>query len=350
MSIRVIFLSMLIFTGCSGIQPEIQVVCETDDVFNYIIKWDVYPEIEGTVKIYASSSPDYFDTNSQPLAEANIAAGNVRLVANHSLRRQYYLIRFNNKYEKVVGTRSQKLYYVQNFRDIGGYNTLENKYIRWGMLYRSGCIDSLDVLSIKRLKLMGIRTLIDFRDTDKFKSPTRRLGLKNVINLPVEIQALSEVEKKLDNNEFLRGDASLYMQDMYVMFAEKYAETFKSMFNQLLVEENYPVIISCIYGKDCTGFAMAMLFHALNIPEESIIEDYSLTNTYFDKHSIPYDVNAYKTETQEAITTMMNADEVYLTCSLEKIKQQYGSINNYMEEELGITPEKRRKLQQILLK
>ena len=45
----------------------------------------------------------------------------------------------------------------------------------------------------------------------------------------------------------------------------------------------------------------------------------------------------------------MTADEQYLNCVFKYIKRQYGSIQNYLEQELNMTPEKQKRLQEILL-
>lgn len=57
--------SLLLFilsVSCSSSRPEIEVACEAVDNFEYLIKWDVYPMVQGTVKIYNSSDPENFDT------------------------------------------------------------------------------------------------------------------------------------------------------------------------------------------------------------------------------------------------------------------------------------------------
>lgn len=346
--IRCLFI-VLLAASCRGPQPDIQVACETDDVFNYIIKWDLYPYQEGTVKIYESTDPVRFNTRGVPVAELKISDGRVRLVANHRLHRQYYLLRFNDRYDRVVGTRAPRIAGVQNFRDIGGYAATHDKHVRWGTIYRSGHLDSVDLLGIKALKQMGIRTVIDFRDSMEFRRPSRKLRLKNVVNLPIEIKSKWQVEERLMNDEFRRGDAAVFMQDVYMDLSTRYTDRFKSMFELLLEKDNYPVTIVCPYGKDFTGFAVAMILSALDVPEEVILDDYMLSNQYIDKSFLSKEVVRYSNSTQEAITKIMSADRKFLECTLKKIKKEYGSIDNYLDKEMGMNAEKRKELREILL-
>ena len=55
---------------------------------------------------------------------------------------------------------------------------------------------------------------------------------------------------------------TVFMQDLYVAMVSGSKRAFKSMFNQLLVEDNYPIVLSCINGKDYTGFAVSLLLSA----------------------------------------------------------------------------------------
>ena len=340
---------LIIFSACSSSEPEIDIVCEIDNTPDYILKWDISPVIEGNVKIYSSVDPQNFDTENGLIAECPISDENIRIHTNPTIARKYFLLRFDDKYDRIVGTRSQQFNFVQNFRDLGGYKNYDKKRIKWGMLYRSGKIDSLDNESIQRMKNLKIKTLIDFRDSQIFTLPPSSLKLENIIHMPISLYPLDMLEEKINNHEFKRGDACIFMQDLFIDLSKKATTTYKSMFNQLLMPENYPVVLTCSYGKDYTGFAVVLILSAMNIPEETILDDYLLTNQYLDKRSIDLNLVDFPLDIQEAVTALMTADEQYLNCAFKYIKRQYGSIQNYLEQELNMTPEKQKRLQEILL-
>ncbi len=342
-------LFFLLFSSCTEVPTDVKAICELDDVYNYVIKWEVYPQIDGFVKIYSSSSPENFDTESLPVCKVDIAAARTTIIATHGLGRRYFLLRFNDKTDLILGTRAPKLGNVQNFRDLGGYQSNNGKIVRWGKVFRSGSLDSLDNPSQKLFRKFQIATLIDFRETSTFVAPPRQAGLKNVINLPINKPFMFIAAKKIQNNELMSGDARLLMQDINRSFVFESSSVFRSMFNQLLVEDNYPVVLSDIYGKDAVGFATYLLLYVLDIPEDVIMDDYLLTNKYLDKKAISIDLFNSPPEVQEAVTILMSTEERFINSALNAIKKRYGTIDNYLNEELGVSPSVKRRLQQILL-
>lgn len=347
---RIFLFFMLFVASCSVPQPDIEVLCETDDVFNYIIKWEIYPQLDGSVQLYVSNDPERFDKGAMPIATVDISQGMASVLPIYGLSRQYFRLCFNDKFERIVGTREQKLNRVENFRDIGGYRTADNRSIRWGYIYRSGKLDHLDSLSLKRLKLFRINTIVDFRPSDKFVSPSQHLKLRNVMNLPVVLPLREGIMEKVFSHELKRGDAVVYMQDLNLQMATEAKEAFKSMFNQLMLRDNYPIVITDDYGKDVVGFAIALILYALEIPEETILDDYLLSQRYFNKQSVPYNFSQMPTSVQEAVTAMLSVNRQYIGFAIDEIKKQYGSVIAYMEKELGMNEHRRKRLQHILLK
>jgi hypothetical protein len=47
------------------------------------------------------------------------------------------------------------------------------------------------------------------------------------------------------------------------------------------LEDRAPLVIHCTAGKDRTGFACALILHALGVPDDVIAEDYLLTNRFY---------------------------------------------------------------------
>lgn len=340
---------LLALSACATHSADIDVACEIDPQNNYLLKWETTPRIEGEVHIYQSTDPERFDTEKTPIKVASIQTGYTLIPDSIPSQRSYFLLRFNGHDDHIVGARAERLKYIENFRDLGGYTSKNGKQLRWGKIFRSGEFNTLTASSINRLKNMGIKTLIDFRDSEDVIKPSPELGLDNVINLPGALHYRQNLLPRLQKEELRRGDANLFMQDLYVAMVSGSKRAFKSMFNQLLVEDNYPIVLSCVNGKDYTGFAVSLLLSALDMPEEVIMNDYLLSNRYFDKRRTAFDPKDCCDGTQEALSLIQTADSRFLSYARDYIRQQYGSINNYLEEELGVTPEKRKQLKQYLL-
>ena len=56
---------------------------------------------------------------------------------------------------------------------------------------------------------------------------------------------------------------------------------YRRMFKQLLAD-NVPLAFNCSAGKDRTGVAAALILTALGVSRETVIQDYLLSNCYFD--------------------------------------------------------------------
>ncbi len=341
---------LLALFACSTHNPEVDVACEIDNQNNYLLKWETMPRIKGQVEIYQSAYPNQFDTKANPVATADIKNGYIILPETNPLDRNYFLLRFKGQHDYIVGPRAESMDNIENFRDLGGYESRDGKQIQWGKIFRSGEFSTqLTSSEIIRINNMRIQTLIDFRDFENLTAYPPLLNIENIIHLPGAIHYQQNFRPRLEKDELLRGDANLFMQDVYVAMVSGSTNSLKSMFNQLLIEDNYPVVLSCINGKDYTGFAVSMLLHALDIPEEVIMEDYLLSNIYFDKRYTTFKADTCCEATQEALSLIQSANSRFLSYAHEYIGKQYGSIDNYLESELGVTTDKRNRLKQIIL-
>ena len=137
----------VLLPSCSGTAPHISVVCEENNVGNCIVKWEMAPLIKGNIKVYASTDPDFIPEDV-PVAMADISDLKMTIVTNDPTKRYYYTLLFDDKYRVKIATRNINIPGVQNFRDLGGYPSYSTKkQMRWGMIYRSAEIDSLECSS-----------------------------------------------------------------------------------------------------------------------------------------------------------------------------------------------------------
>ena len=143
---------VVLFPSCSGTAPHISVVCEENNVGNCIVKWEMAPLIKGNVKVYASTDPDAIPEDV-PVAMADISDLKMTIITNDPAKRYYYTLLFGDKYRVKIATRNVNIPGIQNFRDLGGYPSYPTKkQVRWGMIYRSAEIDSLECYSRRELR------------------------------------------------------------------------------------------------------------------------------------------------------------------------------------------------------
>ena len=321
---------VLLLPACSGTAPHISVVCEENNVGNSIVKWEMAPLIKGNVKVYASTDPNYIPEDS-PVAMANIADQRMTIVTTDPTRRYYYTLVFNDKYRVKIATRNVNIPGIQNFRDMGGYPSYPTqKQLRWGMLYRSAQIDSLECYSRRELKNIGIKTIVDLRSESELKGHTP---------LQEGFQ-----EQKIKSDTVYR-----MVERMNRELVMNYHHEYRQIFDILLDSANYPVVIHCSSGKGRTGIASALILASLGVNSDIIMEDYRLSNDYFNIPSASRYAYNLPARSQEAITTVYSAREDFLNAAKEEIERRYGDVETYLERGIGLKKEEIKKLQSILL-
>ncbi len=237
----------------------------------------------------------------------------------------------------------------QNFRDLGGYNTISGRTVRWGVLYRSGSMHFLTPEDYAYLGTLGIRTVCDFRDTreralepalwpagkaphilsDDYALDSSGLGLNAPSGVPTAAQARAAFTK--------------FYPQLLVTFNGQY----RRMFGELLAGR-VPLAFNCTAGKDRTGVAAALVLTALGVPRATVIEDYALSNRYFDPTKVVRSKDASATDWSkvppDVIKAYLAADPSYIEAVFAVMDAHRGGVDGYLRDELALTAAKRRAL------
>jgi protein-tyrosine phosphatase len=239
---------------------------------------------------------------------------------------------------------------IQNFRDMGGYFTRSGKQVRWGKIYRSGDLSHVSAKDSSTLKMLGIKTIIDFRKAKRISKLPDAFAVDNYMNLPINAATLEpEIKKRIVEGSFLKGDAIIRTQDCYREIIEEFSAQYRDFFDILCDESNYPVLFHCGLGKDRTGLAAFFLLKCLDIPSDIIEDDFLLSNDCIDKPQLFNGEKSLSEKMQEAMTMISKADVSQLRYAVYCIKKKRGSIEEYMTKDLNLTGKKRDKLKAILL-
>lgn len=251
-----------------------------------------------------------------------------------------------------------------NFRDIGGYKTTDGRTVKWGEVYRTGELPRLtdeDVAQLKKLNLQMVHNFlleeeIAQRGQDRLPSSTQLV--ENPIKTSADDLVLAVLEARKT------GDFSVVPPDLntevHRVLAREGREEYAAMIRALSDPENRPFAFHCSHGVHRTGTATAILLSALGVPWETVREDYLLSNTFRaeenDKRIEQLTAEAAKTlgvPADEVDTTNMVAFYIlqgdYIDGTLEVILQEYGSVENYLQEGLGLSGEEIDILRQQLL-
>ena len=109
----------------------------------------------------------------------------------------------------------------------------------------------------------------------------------------------------------------------------------------------HPVVFHCTAGKDRTGMITAIILSFLGVPDEEIVQDYTLSaNVYAEMNDHKAMVGALSQRNLDP-KTFLGAPPQVMRDTLEAIREDYGSVEGYMEW-IGFGPEKQEKLRKAL--
>jgi protein-tyrosine phosphatase len=346
-----IYLSIFPFiSSCSEIAPNILVACEENNVGNCVVKWETSPVMSGKVKVYASTDPDDIP-EEMPIAMSDISNGFVTIVTDNPSMRYYFLMDFDGKYRYKVATRNLNISGVQNFRDLGGYRTNNGtKSVRWGMLYRSADIDNIDGSAVRELHNIGIKTIIDLRDKDEVKNNSRNWRGFKVIHLPIKEDDIDNFLHKIQERKVICDTVARLVEQSNRNMINDNQVTYHKIFNILLDRRNYPIVIHCSSGEGRTGIVSALILSALDVSDDDIMDDYCLSNKYFNIARFSKFAYDLPDEYQEAITTIFSAKNDFLNAAFEQMERLYGDSDAYLEKGVGLNKSSIKKLRSLLLR
>jgi len=335
--------------SCSSYQPNISVACEENDAGTSVVKWETFPEMNGSIKVYASTSPTNIPID-EPIATVSISEQRLSIAANNaSMQRMYYMMVFNDEYPVATASRNVIVPGTQNFRDIGGYATGSRNEIGWGKVYRSAQLDSISAHGYQVLKGLGIKTIIDLRDHREYGAKSPRLKGFKFVNAPLYTDHIYDRLKRIHNGETPIDSIQIILQKINLELIDGKNKEIKKVFQTLLDPHNYPIVITCSTGKMRTGFITALLLNLLGVNYEMVVQDYELSNNYFNiTRSCNYAFTLSES-TQEAITALYTSQGDCLDGAFEKIQRQYGSVENYLCKKVGLSQKDVKQLKNILL-
>lgn len=239
--------------------------------------------------------------------------------------------------------RAVQLEGASNFRDLGGYRGAGGRSVRWRRLYRSDHLGSLTPQDVAALHALRVARVCDFRGVDERTSAACRITGATVHALPIEPTIVQRLTSLLAAGEVLvEADTVALMQQTYRGFVQRNSDRFAALFGHLL-ESDEPLVFHCTAGKDRTGFAAALLLTSLGVARQTIIQDYLLTNTHLragaGSHALPPEISSI----------LLRVQEPFLAAAFEAVDEAHGSLDNYLEQALGVGPAERARLHQLYL-
>ena len=229
---------------------------------------------------------------------------------------------------------------ASNFRDLGGYPTRDGRTVRWRRIFRSNHLGHLTDDDVSVLRELGVRSAFDFRGTEERTAALCGMPEISVHSLPVEPTVVAALRAIAAAGTPLSTDHAVeVMRDSYSGYVQNNTQHFRTLFAHLL-EDRAPLVIHCTAGKDRTGFACALILHALGVPDQTIAEDYLLTNRFYRR-----DRTASSDLPEEVKQVLARVEASFLAAAFDAIRAGYGDLENYLSDGLGLGAGERARLE-----
>ncbi|MFT9055321.1 MAG: tyrosine-protein phosphatase [Ethanoligenens sp.] len=270
-------------------------------------------------------------------------------------------------------THSLGLTGVANARDLGGYKTTNGETVKSGILLRTAALSSATDTDIKNLtNVYDLKQIVDFRTDSEIASATDPT-IAGVTNTHISIikstssttssAVTSSATSSTAQNSLSQmvamikamGDPNAYMENTYSqMVTSDYSISgYKDFFNILLNRQSGSILYHCTAGKDRTGVASILLLSALGVDKNTVIQDYLLTNQ-FVQSTVDATVKAAAAagadqSTQDGIRILSTVDVNWANSIFDAINTKDGSMSQYLNKEMGLTPDKISQLKSMYL-
>lgn len=243
-----------------------------------------------------------------------------------------------------VSRRHLPLSGASNFRDLGGYVGQEGRPVKWRKIFRSDHLANLSAEDLQQIQSIGIKRSFDFRGVQESQAQAYDWPDIQRHSLSIEPTVVQRLQAQhLTGKPLTAADALDAMQTTYRDFVRVDSGRFAQLFEHLL-DQPEPLLFHCTAGKDRTGLAAALVLYALGVSEADIWRDYLLTNQLYKRNSIGATSLA-----PDVLKIVWEVQESFLQASLEEIHARYGSVQNYLNQELNLTPAALLRLQSLYL-
>ena len=255
--------------------------------------------------------------------------------------RYYFEVVSDSGSKTTISERRVPLEGSVNFRDLGGYETVDGRRVKWGLVFRSDNLGRLTDRDVTFLQRMGIRLVCDFRtpaEAEKLPDRFPRDGPAKYLHLPIRH---GEFDPANTFERIQKGDIEWMTEEFmikgYIKNIDNFAPVWSTLFNCLSDRSSRPIVFHCTGGKDRAGVCAALILLTLGVPDETVITDHGLSNVYIAGvlEKIYARIRSMGVDPQQ-VSSYFTAPQNAIVAFIDHIRQTYGSAAGYLRKKAGI--------------
>jgi protein-tyrosine phosphatase len=241
---------------------------------------------------------------------------------------------------------------LSNIRDLGGYKTKDGKTVKKQLMYRSDTLSKLSPKGIEQVEQLNLGYIFDLRaDNEIARKPDPQIAgaqysQTEILADPLVRSAPNGLEEV---RAFYASDAAktYYMRGSRYMYNSSTSR--KSIENIILSalggNAEKAFLYHCSGGKDRTGYVSAIILSLLGVDNETIVKEYLLTNVdrkaFDDAERETMDKEYFKGDKNmmDGFLSIQQARARYVDIFLTELQGIYGTVDNYLILETGLTQE-----------
>jgi protein-tyrosine phosphatase len=229
-----------------------------------------------------------------------------------------------------------------NARDLGGYETRDGRETRWGAVVRSAALGTLTEAGRAALADYGVRTIVDLRlpdELDREPNPFADPGDHGIAYTNVSFIDPAAAPP----------DAVGTLAEDYLRMLDHYRGGVADAMAAVAQAPEGGVLIHCAAGKDRTGLIAALLLGLVDVPAETIADDYALTAELLRARDLEWLENGpgERADREALLARFAPTAEVMLEV-LRQLTERYGGVEPYLLE-AGVSRGDLRRLRDRLL-
>lgn len=257
--------------------------------------------------------------------------------------------------EITKNTRRLSVPGTRNLRDLGGYAATDGRTVKPGLIYRSDNLHHLNEAGHAALKAMNIRAVTDLRSAPERQqepdnlpktSPPITYSVLEINDHPVDIKKLSrEIFKgKVSEAEIL----NLLDHTQFIASA-KHRKSWGDWLISLQSDSATPHLFHCTSGKDRAGFGASIFLLTMGVDKQTVKDDFLHSNEIYKDYIEQTMAKINKIPMVDKKNTaiigkIMGVLPETIDASFAKMEADYGSIDGFIRDGLGISDAQRAEL------